>query len=91
MWNVPPTFKKELRRRAASYYGGKREIMLRSQHNSQHASPKLTHAELKSDCLKVFSSLPEFAYSRISEGALADPTNFFKLLVGPHRGGVFPV
>ena len=82
MWNAPATLKKELRHRDASYDGGKREIMLRSQHNSQHASPELTHAKLKSDCLKVFSLLPEFTDSRISEGALA---------VGPNRGGVFPV
>ena len=91
MWNVRPTFKKELRHRPASYNGGKRGITLRLQHNSQHASPELTHAKLKSDCLKVFSLLPEFTYSRISEGARAVPTNFFMLLVGPHRGGVFPV
>ena len=87
----PPTFKKELRRRAASYDGGKRGITLRLQHNSQHASPELTHAKLKSDCLKVLSLSPESTYSRILDGGLAVPTNFFMLLVGPHRGGVFPV
>ena len=79
MRNVLDARKEELRRGSASSAEGKQGIRLRPQKRPRHLSPELTHADLKSACLRMLSLLPEPKYSLTSGGALA---------VGPPREAV---